>query len=139
MMRLNLFRFSRSVVAMLLATMTMAGCAGKQQSKRQTAEVRAKEICDAVGDYLSKNAVHDAMLQSAMREIKLENAHVSSDGGIRFGENWRYEAESNRLFNKGVKIGGEITCFVISFQCLDAGLVVCDAKTVRYYGTELKP
>jgi len=123
---------------MLLATMTMAGCASKQQSNRQTAEMSAKEICDAVGDYLSKNAVHDAMLQSQMQEIKLENVHVSSDGGIRFGENWRYEAESNRLFNKGVKIGGEITCFVIDFQSLDAGLMVRDAKTVRYYGTEVK-
>lgn len=137
MMRLNPFLCSRLVVFFLL--MVMAGCVSDQQSVRQAAEMRAREICDAVGDYLSKNTIQDSLLHSKMQEIKLENVHVSSDGVIRFGENWRYEAEANRLFNKGVKIGGEITCFVINFQSLGGGVAVRDAKTVRYYGTEQKP
>jgi hypothetical protein len=137
MTRLNLFRFSRLLVSLLLVI--MAGCVSGEQSDRQATEVRGKEICDAVRDYMSKNAIEDSLLHSQMQEIKLEKMHVSSDKVIWFGENWRYEGESNRLFNKGVKIGGEITCFVINFQLVNGGLIVHDAKTVRYYGTEGKP
>jgi hypothetical protein len=74
-----------------------------------------------------------------MQEVKLEQMHISSDGVIWFGENWRYEAQSNRLFNKGFKLGGEITCFVINFQPNNGGMVVRDATTLRYYGIERKP
>ena len=137
MMRLSLFRCPRLLVSLLLVM--VVGCVSDQRSVRPSAEMRAKEICDAVDDYLSKNTILDPLLRSKMQEIRLKNVDVSSDGVIRFGENWRYEAESKRLFNKGAKIGGEITCFVIDFQPLDAGVVVRDAKTVRYYGTEQKP
>jgi hypothetical protein len=104
----------------------------------QGREVRGKEIYDAVRDYMSKNAIEDSLLRAQMQEIKLEKMHVSSDGVIWFGQDWRYEVQSNRLFNKGVKIGSEITSFVINFQPVNGHMIVRDAKTVRYYGTERK-
>ena len=137
MIHLKLFHGSQLLVFSLLVI--MAGCVSDQQSGRQTTEMRAKQICDAVHDYMSKSTIQDPLLHSQMQEIKLENMHVSSDGVIWFGADWRYEAESNRLFNKGGKIGNEITCFVIIFQPLKEGVIVRDAKTVRYYGTERIP
>ena len=137
MMRLNLFR--RSGVLVSLVLMITAGCASDQQPDRQASKVRGKEIFVAVRDYMSKNAIDDSLLYSQMQEIKLEKMHVSSDGVIWFGENWRYEGEPNRLFNKGVKIGGEITCFVIELQPVNGGMIVRDAKTLRYYGTKRTP
>jgi len=105
----------------------------------QTDEVSAKQICEAVKEYMSQNAGHDPLLDSQMQEVKLENMHVSSDGVIWFGSEWRYEAQPKRLFKNGGKIGDEITWFVINFGRKNERLVVRDAKTLRFYGTVRKP
>jgi len=134
MINSKLTRGSQSLILSLLVMM-ITGCAGDHPSGRHTAEMRAKQICDAVRDYMSKNVV-DSLLESEMQKISLENMHVSSDGVIWFGQDWRYEAGLNRLFNRGGRTGNEITCFMINFKPQKDSVIVRDAKTMRYYGVK---